>query len=163
MIQKEKILLSKESFNELKVELNTLINIKRPEIIKQIQEAREQGDLSENADYDAAKDRQVELEKRIVEIQNTLENCVIENKASSHDVVSVFSYVEYFDEVDKETCSIQIVGPVESNPDEQRISNDSPLAKALLGRKANETVEVKGIDNHYQVTIKKISRTPLKK
>lgn len=154
---KDKILLTTESFDELKKELDNLINVKRPEIIKQIQEAREQGDLSENADYDAAKEKQNELEQRISEIQDILENCTIESTTNKKGEVSVYNFVQYIDESDKTTNVVQIVGSVESNPDEGKISNESPLAKALIGRKEGETIEVKGIDNHYSVKIIKIS------
>ncbi len=154
---KEKVLLTQAKYNELKAELENLINVKRPEIIKQIQAAREQGDLSENADYDAAKDKQTEIEHRISDIQATLENCTIETGKDKKGEVSVYNYVQYQDESDKTTNVVQIVGSVESDPDEGRISNESPLAKALLGRKVGETIEVKGIDVHYSIKILKIS------
>ncbi len=158
---KEKILLTKASFDELQAELDTLIKVKRPEIIKQIQDAREQGDLSENADYDAAKEKQTELENRIQEIQSILENCQIDSGKDKKGEVSVYNYVQYHDESDKTTNIVQIVGSIESDPDEGKISNESPLAKALLGKKEGETVEVKGIDNHYSIKILKISAKPL--
>lgn len=157
MESKEKILLTKESYQELKSELELLIKTKRPEIIKQIQEAREQGDLSENADYDAAKERQTELEKRVQEIQAIIDNCVIDQGFDKKGEVSIYNYVEYLDLSDNKICKLRIVGPIESDPDNNMISSESPLAKAILGRKVNETIEVKGIENHYQVTIKKIS------
>ncbi|MGL4948629.1 MAG: transcription elongation factor GreA [Mycoplasma sp.] len=156
-----KILITKESYTELQNELANLINVKRPDIIKQIQEAREQGDLSENADYDAAKEKQTELEKRIQEIQITLDNCEIDKGIDKKGEVSVYNFVKYIDESDKETNIVQIVGSIESDPDNHKISNESPLAKALLGRKEGETIEVKGIENHYQVTIVKISPTAI--
>ncbi|MGL4951860.1 MAG: transcription elongation factor GreA [Mycoplasma sp.] len=156
-----KILLTKESFNELQNELNLLIGTKRPEIIKQIQEAREQGDLSENADYDAAKDKQTEIEKRISEIQDILEHCEIDKGVDKKGEVSVYNFVKYIDESDKTENVVQIVGSIESDPDNHKISNESPLAKALLGRKEGETIEIKGIENHYQVTILKISPVAL--
>lgn len=158
---KEKILLTKASFDELQAELDTLIKVKRPEIIKQIQDAREQGDLSENADYDAAKEKQTELENRIQEIQSILENCQIDSGKDKKGEVSVYNYVQYHDESDKTTNIVQIVGSIESDPDEGKISNESPLARALLGKKEGETVEVKGIDNHYSIKILKISAKPL--
>lgn len=159
---KDKILLTKSSYDELKSELDLLINVKRPEIIKQIQEAREQGDLSENADYDAAKEKQTEIENRIQEIQSTLENCIIDSGKDKKGEVSVYNYVKYFDEADKVENIVQIVGSIESDPDEGRISNESPLAKALLGKKEGDLVEVKGIDNYYSVKILKISSSPIK-
>ncbi len=159
---KEKVLLTQAKFDELKSELDNLINVKRPEIIKQIQAAREQGDLSENADYDAAKEKQTELESRITEIQATLENCQIETFKDKKGEVSVYNYVQYQDESDKTVNVVQIVGSVESDPDEGKISNESPLAKALLTRREGDTVEVKGIDVHYSIKVLKISTTPIK-
>ncbi len=159
---KEKVLLTKVKYDELQVELDNLINVKRPEIIAQIQAAREQGDLSENADYDAAKEKQTELETRIAEIQATLENCVLDTGKDKKGEVSVYNYVQYQDESDKTTNVVQIVGSVESDPDEGKISNESPLAKALLGKKEGETTEVKGIDVHYSIKVLKISNSPIK-
>ncbi len=159
---KEKVLLTKAKFEELKAELENLINVKRPEIIAQIQAAREQGDLSENADYDAAKEKQTELESRIAEIQATLENCQIDSGSDKKGEVSVYNYVKYQDESDKSINVVQIVGTVESDPDEWRISNESPLAKALLGKKVGETTEVKGIDVHYSIKVLEISLNPIK-
>ncbi len=153
----EKIILTQESHDELKKELQDLIDNIRPKVIKQLQEAREQGDLSENADYDAAKEKQQEIEKRISEIQSTLENCVINDGRDIKGQVSLYNWVKYKDLSDNTSYCFQIVGSIESNPDEYKISNESPLAKALLGRKKGETVEVKGIDYHYKVTIEEIS------
>ncbi len=153
----EKIILTKESQEELKNELQHLIDKVRPEVIKQLQEAREQGDLSENADYDAAKEKQQEIEKRISDIQNTLENCIISDGKDIKGIVSIYNWVKFKDLSDNESYCYQIVGTIESNPDENKISNESPIAKALLGRKKGETVEVKGIDHHYKITIEEIS------
>lgn len=153
----EKIILTKESLNELKKELQHLIDVIRPEVIKQLQEAREQGDLSENADYDAAKEKQLEVEKRISDIQLTLENCVVNDGHDVKGIVSIYNWVKYKDLSDNKSYVYQIVGRIESNPDENKISNECPLAKALLGRKKGETVEVKGIDHHYKVVIEEIS------
>ncbi len=153
----EKIILTKESQQELKNELQNLIDNVRPQVIKQLQEAREQGDLSENADYDAAKEKQLEIEKRIQEIQATLENCIISDGKDIKGIVSIYNWVKYKDLSDNKSYTYQIVGTIESNLDEFKISNESPLAKAMLGCKKGETVEVKGIDHHYRVTIEEIS------
>lgn len=155
---KEKILLTKAKFDELQAELDNLINVKRPDIIKQIQAAREQGDLSENADYDAAKEKQTEIESRISEIQNTLENCQIDSGHDKKGEVSVYNYVQYEDLSDNTINVVQIVGSIESNPDEHKISNESPLAKALLEKKVGDITEVKGIDVHYKIKVLKISQ-----
>ena len=155
----DKILLSEEGLEKLNAELRELIDVKRPEIIKAIQEAREQGDLSENADYDAAKNQQGEIEKRIQEIKNILTNYELINEANdttSNEKVKVGSKVKILDLSDNEEYEYEIVGEVEADPDNNKISNMSPLAQALLGRGVKTVVEVRNIDNPYRVKILKI-------
>ena len=155
----DKILLSEEGLEKLNAELRELIDVKRPEIIKAIQEAREQGDLSENADYDAAKNQQGEIEKRIQEIKNILTNYELINEANdttSNEKVKVGSKVKILDLSDNEEYEYEIVGEVEADPDNNKISNMSPLAQALLGRGVKVVVEVRNIDNPYRVKILKI-------
>lgn len=156
----EKILLTKEKIEDLKKELNQLIQIDRVNVIKQIQEAREQGDLSENADYDAAKNLQAEIEGKIKEIEHQINFAEIidENDSKSNNVVKIGSTVEIIDMADKKPYTYTIVGEVESNPDENKISNLSPLAKAMLSKRVGTTVEIKGIEKPYQVKISKIIR-----
>ena len=155
----DKILLSAEGLEKLNAELRELIDVKRPEIIKAIQEAREQGDLSENADYDAAKNQQGEIEKRIQEIKNILTNYELINETNdttSNEKVKVGSKVKILDLSDNEEYEYEIVGEVEADPDNNKISNMSPLAQALLGRGVKAVVEVRNIDNPYRVKILKI-------
>ena len=155
----DKILLSEEGLEKLNAELRELIDVKRPEIIKAIQEAREQGDLSENADYDAAKNQQGEIEKRIQEIKNILTNYELINEANdttSNEKVKVGSKVKILDLSDNKEYEYEIVGEVEADPDNNKISNMSPLAQALLGRGVEAVVEVRNIDNPYRVKILKI-------
>ena len=155
----DKILLSEEGLEKLNAELRELIDVKRPEIIKAIQEAREQGDLSENADYDAAKNQQGEIEKRIQEIKNILTNYELINEANdatSNEKVKVGSKVKILDLSDNEEYEYEIVGEVEADPDNNKISNMSPLAQALLGRGVKAVVEARNIDNPYRVKILKI-------
>ena len=120
----DKILLSEEGLEKLNAELRELIDVKRPEIIKAIQEAREQGDLSENADYDAAKNQQGEIEKRIQEIKNILTNYELINEANdttSNEKVKVGSKVKILDLSDNEEYEYEIVGEVEADPDNNKI------------------------------------------
>ena len=155
----DKILLSAEGLEKLNAELRELIDVKRPEIIKAIQEAREQGDLSENADYDAAKNQQGVIEKRIQEIKNILTNYELINEAvdtTSNEKVKVGSKVKILDLSDNEEYEYEIVGEVEADPDNNKISNMSPLAQVLLGRSVKAVVEVRNIDNPYRVKILKI-------
>ncbi len=156
----DKILITQSKQKELQDELKHLIDVERAKVIVQLQQAREQGDLSENADYDAAKGQQFEIEKRISEIQAILENCeIISDVSTTKDVVSLNSFVEIHDLEDDEKMKIQIVSSIEADPDENKISNEAPLARSIMGRKAGETIEVKGIDQNYKVKILKISTT----
>ncbi|MCQ3915370.1 MAG: transcription elongation factor GreA [Mycoplasmoidaceae bacterium] len=157
----EKILLTKEKEAEIKKELERLIHEERPKVIKAIQEAREQGDLSENADYDAAKNRQAEIEARIKEYENILNFAeIIDDKSSkkSANKVKVGTKVKILDMSDDETYEYAIVGEVEADPDQDKISNVSPLAMAVLDHEEGEVVEIKGVEKPYKVKILKISR-----
>lgn len=157
----EKILLTKEKAAEIEKELDNLIHVERPKAIEAIQQAREQGDLSENADYDAAKNRQAEIEAKIKEYENILNFAeIIDEKTTKakQEVVKVGTKVDVLDMSDDETYSYSIVGEVEADPDENKISNVSPLAQAIIGREKGEIVEIKGIEKPYKVKILKISR-----
>ena len=158
----EKNLMTIEGKKELEKELRHLIDVKRPSIIKQIQEAREQGDLSENADYDAAKNMQAQIEARIKEIENILSNVKIistskEKSKSDDKYVSVGSTVTLEDFQDKKKYTFKIVGPIESNPADNKISNECPLAKSIMGKKVNDEAHVKGIEEPYKVKILSIT------
>ncbi len=132
---------SKEGLEKLKKELVERSEVIRPQISQRIKEAKEQGDLSENAEFDAAKEAQSINEGRIEEIRNILENAVIVDHSKSGGVVTVGSTVKA--ECDGKTKEYTIVGVSESNPAEGFISNESPLGKALLGHKKGDTVEVR--------------------
>ena len=158
----DKILITKTKQKELQDELTNLIEVERKKVIQQLQQAREEGDLSENADYDAAKDKQFEIERRINEIQVILENCeIVSDVSNTKDIVSLNSFIKILDMSDDEEHVYQIVSSIEADPDNNKISNEAPLAMSLLGRKVNEIVEVKGIDQYYKVKIIKISTTKL--
>ncbi len=152
--------ISKEGLDKLRQELKELVDIKRPEIIKQIQKAREEGDLSENADYDAAKNEQARIEKRISEIEDILNHSeeIDDTKTTiaSKGGVNFGSTVTYTEEGSKKEYTIYICGSIEADPEKGWISNEAPLTKAMLGRKKGETVEVRGIDIPYKITIKDI-------
>lgn len=159
MIENEKQLLTLEDKEKLEKELNYLINIRRPEIIKQIQDAREQGDLSENADYDAAKNEQGRIEEQIQKIKYTLENCkIIDASAIDVKLVSIGCKVTIFDTHDEKEYTFTIVGSEGSDPANFKISNESPLAKSIIGFKKGDTVEVKGIEKPYKVKILSIKK-----
>lgn len=157
-----KVLITKAKQKELQDELSNLIDVERKKVIQQLQQAREEGDLSENADYDAAKDKQFEIERRINEIQVILENCeIISDVSTTKDVVSLNSFVQIHDMEDDEKHSFQIVSSIEADPDNNKISSDAPLAKSILKKKVGDIVEVKGIDQYYKVKILKISTTKI--
>jgi len=131
-----------EGLEKLKAELNQLI-AERPVISRQIAEARDKGDLSENAEYDAAKEEQAEIEARIASIEKMLRNAeVIDEDELDSDTVSVGSKVKVLDMEFNETIEYTIVGSTEADPMGGRISNESPLGVALLSHKAGDTVTV---------------------
>lgn len=137
----EKILLTKESIKELKDELKHLIEVVRPQIIQEIKDARAQGDLSENAEYDAAREKQGIVEDRILELERMLEN-VQELKGNNKDIISIGTKVviEYIASGEEKTYSI--VSTFETNPFENKISNQSPLAQAIMGKNKGDVVLV---------------------
>ncbi len=151
----KKTLLTKEGLKDLQDELNDLINVKRPANLKAIKEARALGDLSENADYDAAKNDQAELEGRIKKIEKMLENYEIIEK-TSNDKVGLGSTVniKYID--DDEEDQYEIVGSQEADPFMSKISNESPIAKALLNKKVGDIVEVESPTGVYKIEITEI-------
>lgn len=137
------IILTPEGYKKLEEELENLKVEGRREIAEKIKEARSYGDLSENAEYDAAKDAQAAMEQRITTIENMLKNAqVVSDSDVSTDAISIGSKVRLFDVEFEEETEYTIVGSTESNPDDGKISDESPIGKALLGRKADETVDV---------------------
>ena len=159
------VYLTQEGYEDLKKELDDLINIKRPANIKAIKEARALGDLSENAEYDAARNEQAELEGRIQIkgitrigseiIEQIMENVsIIENVDNSKVSIGNTVTIRYID--DDETDEYQIVGSQEANPFESKISNESPIAQALLNRKVGDIVDVNSPNGVYQVEITSI-------
>lgn len=152
-MKEKKIYLTQEGFTELKNELDQLINIKRPANIQAIKEARALGDLSENADYDAAKNDQAEIEGRIKKIEKMLENVEIIEKGDS-DTVSLGTTVsiKYVDDED-ETDEYQIVGSQEADPFQSKISNESPIAKAIMNKRIGDIVDVESPNGVYKIEI----------
>ena len=152
-MKEKKIYLTQQGFEELKSELDNLINVKRPANIQAIKESRALGDLSENADYDAAKNDQAEIEGRIKKIEKMLENVEIIEKGDS-SVVSLGTTVsiKYVDDED-ETDEYQIVGSQEADPFMSKISNESPIAKAIMNKKVGDIVEVESPNGVYKIEI----------
>ncbi len=156
MSDRKPVYLTQEGLDELKIELDDLINVKRPLNIQSIKEARSLGDLSENADYDAAKNEQAQLEARIKTIEKMLENAII-IKEVPKDRVGLGSLVaiQYID--DEEDDEYKIVGSQEADPFASKISNESPIAKALLNHKVGDIVTVDSPNGSYDVKITAIN------
>ena len=152
----EKRLLTSAGLKKLEDELADLEVVKRKEVAEKIKEAREQGDLSENAEYDAAKNEQAQIEGEIVEIEDKLAHAVIIKDGEKKGVVSLGSTVEFVDDETGERCCYTIVGTTEADVEAGRISNESPIGMALLGRKAGDNVKVSVPAGIISITIKKI-------
>ena len=150
-INEKKILLTKEAIKELKEELKTLIEVKRPEVIQEIVDARAQGDLSENAEYEAAREKQGLIEDRIAEIEKTLENAQ-EIKTSKKDIISIGSVVTIKNKFSNQKETYSIVSTYESDPFENKISNKSPLALSLIGKSKGDVVIVEA-PTKYEIEI----------
>ena len=137
------VILTLEGLANLKSELEHLATTRRREVAARIREAREFGDITENAEYDDAKNEQAMLEHRIATLEERLLAArVIEKGEVSKDIVSIGSRVRLRDVDAKETVEYHIVGSAEANPAEHRLSNESPVGKAIIGHKKGETVEV---------------------
>ena len=150
--------LTPEGKKQLEEKLDYLKSVRRPEVVKKIGIAREYGDLSENAEYDSAKEEQAEVEAEIAEIEDLLLYAVVINKKNiDTSVVSVGTKVELYDEEFDEDVVYTITGSSESDPKNGFISNESPVGKALLGHKVGETVNVTTPGGEISYTIKKIS------
>lgn len=150
--EEQKLYLTEEGLNEIKAELDDLKLVKRPEVINALKDARAQGDLSENAEYDAARTEQAIVEARIKELEHMVENAVVIEKANT-DVVSIGTKVtlEYVDDDEQEVYSI--VGSKEADPFTNKISNESPIAKAIMGLKVGSVVSVDSPNGKYDVKI----------
>ena len=154
-MEQDKVLLTKSGVEKLQQERDNLINVERPKVIEELQLARSQGDLSENADYDSARDKQAQLEQRIKEIEYTLQNAeIISEEQMDLNIVKPGTTVTLLDlsEKDAEPETYTIVGSFETDPVNGKISNESPLAKAVIGHGINEIVTV-GVANAYDVKI----------
>ena len=137
------VILTPDGLEKLKQELELLSGEKRREIAQRIKEAREFGDISENSEYDDAKNEQAMLEQRIAQLEERLRSAqVIDASDVTTDVVGVGSIVHVKDEKTGKSQKYTIVGSAEANPAEMKLSNESPVGRALLGHKRNEVVSV---------------------
>lgn len=139
----KKNILTSEGLKKLEDELDDLIVVKRKEVAQKIKEAREQGDLSENAEYDAAKDEQRDIEARIEEIEKILKNAeIVDEDEVNTDAINIGCQVTILDCEFDEELVYKIVGSTEANSLKGKISNESPVGRALIGKKVGEMVSV---------------------
>ena len=153
MNTKDVLYITKEGMKNLKDELKELVEVKRPHIAQEIQEAREMGDISENAPYDEAKREQSFIEGRISELEDIIKKSKVADKVVG-DVIVVGSKVTLHIEGDEE--EFHIVGAPEANPLERKISHESPLGKALLGKKTGDKIGVEAPIGKLTYTVLKI-------
>jgi len=152
----KEIYLTSEGLKEIQQELDELKNVKRPEVINALKEARALGDLSENAEYDAARQEQALVENRIQELEAMIENVVIiENVATDKVSIGNRVTIEYVGDNDTEEYSI--VGSKEADPFNKKISNESPIAQAIMGKKTGDVVSVDSPNGKYDVRIVSIA------
>ena len=149
--------MTAEGKEKLEAELKNLKVVKRPEVIERIKVARSYGDLSENSEYDAAKDEQSHLEDRISVVEEMLKYAhVVDANSSDPDEVAVGKTVTYTEVGEDEPETYTIVGSDESDPMNGKISNDSPIAQAILGKKKGETVTISTPGGKFDVVINKV-------
>jgi len=142
MAVKQSFQLTQEGVDNLKIELTFLKDVKRDENLEALKEARAQGDLSENADYDAARNEQARIESRIAEIENIIKNVKI-IKTTSEDIVNIGKAVQVRFIANGEIKKFDLVGSIEADPKAGKISIESPIGKAMLNKAEGDTVEVK--------------------
>lgn len=152
----EKFYVTEEGLADLKKELETLIHVTREEVIEELKAARAQGDLSENADYDAARDHQAQVEARIKEVEYQIKNAEVISDSRSKKIVKIGSTVELLELDTKNKLTYKIVGSVEADPVNGLLSNVTPLALAIIDKKVDDVVTVE-VEPSYDVKIVKIS------
>lgn len=142
--EEKETFLTPEGLRKLEEELETLKTVRRKEVAERIKQSKEFGDLSENAEYEDAKNEQAFVEGRILQLEQMLRNArVIDNHNAPHNEVTVGSIVRLKDLGNGEEIQYMIVGSAEADPDNDKISNESPVGQALLGKRKGQTVEVR--------------------
>jgi transcription elongation factor GreA len=147
--------LSKDGFEKLSHELEEMVSLKRPEVAQRIHDAKEHGDLSENAEYEDAKNEQAFIEGRIAQLEALIKNATIIDENHSTEFVQIGSTVHVDGTDGKE--SFTIVGSAEAAPLEGRISNESPVGRSLLGKKPGDTIVVRVPAGEFEYRVVKIS------
>lgn len=160
----DKVLLTEEGYKNLEEELDHLVNVKRREVAKKIKVAREFGDISENSEYDDAKNEQAFIEGRIQEIKNMLKNAKVVKEDEINDkTVNLGTTVKLKDKDSGEELTYTIVGSAESDPLKNKISNESPIGKAILGHQVGDEVEIEAPSGRKTYQILLIKKTNDKK
>lgn len=155
----KKVILTYEGLKKMEEELENLKTVRRKEVAEKIKEARGQGDLSENAEYDAAKEEQAEIESRIVLLEKMLRNAeVIDDDEVNNDIVSVGSIVKLYDFEFEEEVEYSIVGSAEADPMNGKISNESPVGLGLIGHELGETVIIETPSGELKFRIDEIKK-----
>ena len=155
-MDKHKFYLTKEGMIKLQTELENLIGFQRPSVLQELETARAQGDLSENADYDAARSHQAEIETRIKQVENAIANAVLVDDATSSEFVALGTTILFRDLALNEEFEYHLVGSIESNPLNGSISISSPLGEAMLGARVGDVRKVKALEP-YDIEIIKIT------
>ncbi len=153
----EKIVMTREGMEKLEKEYRHLLDVEKPEVIEQLVQARSQGDLSENADYDAARNRQAQIERRISEIEYTKDHAQVIEVKPGNKKINLGSLIDYADEKG-ETHQVRIVGTIEADPlaEIPSVSDQSALGRALIGHVAGDKVTVE-CDDRYEIIVVKVS------
>lgn len=152
----QQFIMTKKGYEEAVERLRYLQTVKRQEIVDRISEARSHGDLSENAEYDAARNEQAANEGEILALDYKIKNAVIQEENNDHSFVHIGSKVRVYDTDLEEEDVYEITGTLEANAMENKISNESPLGAALLKHKVGETVKIAAPEGEYTVVIQEI-------
>ena len=159
MAEEQKLQFTTEGLEELKAELNKRKTVIKAQVSKQLEEARAQGDLSENSEYDEAKDAQAKNGARILEIEEILKNAeVIDDSEISKTKVSLGSIVVLRDEETKEETQYELVNAISADIFSNKISQDSPVGKAIIGKKKGQVIEVQTASGSFKYKIMKIGK-----
>jgi transcription elongation factor GreA len=150
------VFLTPEGREKLRQELEVLVSVKRPEVAEAIHSAKEEGDISENSAYDAAKEQQAFIEGRIMQIEQMLKNAEIIESQVANGFVALGSRVIVVENGSKDEEEYQIVGSAEADPAKGRISNESPVGRALMGKKQGDRVAVKTPAGERQLRLTKV-------
>lgn len=160
MSKEQKLTFTQQGYNEMIAELDYLKNVRRAEVVHEIEVARSFGDLSENSEYDEARTEQAKVEARIKELEEKVNNAIIIDESKIDlSVISVGSTVKGYNVTDDEEFEYSLVGSNEANPMNGRISDLAPVGKALIGKRAGDTVTVETPGGELKLEVKEVSRT----